>query len=214
MTYIAIIADVIGSRKMEQRSEFQKTLKQVLSEINARYQQYIASDFVVIFGDEFQGLLMKNDRVMDIIFEIQLALAPVQCRFGIGIGTIDTDFSQSNPFEHDGPAYHRARDMVDYMKAHQSKQMQQYAKVRVHGSDDDALINAALSMSSAMQARWTVRQTEIITAFIQSGSHQFATAKSLGITQSSVAKALQSSQYYTFRNALDVIQEAISRKMN
>ena len=55
--YVAIIGDIIDSKKIKNRNEVQQKLKHVLSKINQSYDDIIAANFIISLGDEFQGLL-------------------------------------------------------------------------------------------------------------------------------------------------------------
>ena len=104
--YAVIIGDIVNSRAMDNRGEVQKRFRTVLSDINTKYKAYISAEFKITLGDEFQGLLSDRRNIFRIIMEIEDLMQPVRFRFGIGIGTIDTDINYGDSSEIDGPAYH------------------------------------------------------------------------------------------------------------
>ena len=55
--YCAIIGDMNKSRLLPQRANAQKKFIKAVAAINNEFQQHIAWKFVLISGDEFQGLL-------------------------------------------------------------------------------------------------------------------------------------------------------------
>ena len=61
--YIAIIGDIKGSKKLDNRNEVQKKLTSVLDDINKKYKDDIYSKFTITLGDEFQGLLCYGQTV-------------------------------------------------------------------------------------------------------------------------------------------------------
>ena len=89
--YVAIIGDIIDSKKIKNRNEVQQKLKHVLSKINQSYDDIIAANFIISLGDEFQGLLCQQEKVFEIINDIEMNMFPIKIRFGIGVGKIDTD---------------------------------------------------------------------------------------------------------------------------
>ena len=91
--YIAIIGDIKESRKINDRNNVQNKLKAVLIKINQKYESAISAKFTITLGDEFQGLLCVGENVIDIIEEIRREMSPVQIRFGIGVGEINTDIN-------------------------------------------------------------------------------------------------------------------------
>ena len=86
--YVAIIGDIVDSKKLSNRNSVQQKLKQVLEDINNKFSEDIASKFTITLGDEFQGLLKNRENIMRIVCEIEMAMTPIQIRFGIGIGDI------------------------------------------------------------------------------------------------------------------------------
>ena len=107
--YYAIIGDIIQSKELANRMEIQTKLNSILNEINKRYADEIAANFIITLGDEFQGLLSNPSNLFDIIDTIKFEMYPVRIRFGIGIGSIDTEVNSEMALGADGPAYHYAR---------------------------------------------------------------------------------------------------------
>src|SRR5579863_269032 len=68
--YIAIIADMVGSRSMArpQRRVLQQQFARVIASLNRDYRKTIASKFVITLGDEFQGLLNSAIAIPDLIW--------------------------------------------------------------------------------------------------------------------------------------------------
>ena len=53
---IALISDIIASRKMKEREQIQEILTSILNDINIRFKGAIESNLTITLGDEFQGL--------------------------------------------------------------------------------------------------------------------------------------------------------------
>lgn len=204
--YIAVIGDIKDSRKIVNRKEIQEKFRVVLDELNKKYADDIASNFMITLGDSFQGLLINKQLVFRIIFEIELAMAPVEFRFGIGIGEISTTIQRTNTMEMDGSAYHRARQMIDLIEENEKKYNQSETNMMIRLDDKNEqvahLLNAVLSLGTALKSKWTDRQKEVIYTYIMSDENQYKTAELLGIGQSSVNKALNVTKYYTYKKAM------------
>lgn len=215
-SYTAIIGDVRDSKNLSGRENIQNKFKEVLDKINEDYKCDIASAFSIAMGDELQGLLKSNEHLLAIIFEIELKMSPVEFRFGVGFGDISTDLDSTNSLLNDGPAYHRARQMVEFIETNEKK----YGKADYNilfCSDQsttpiDQLINAALSLATVIKSKWTDRQKEIISSYLANEKNQYQTAESLGIGQSTVSKALSNTHYYSFRQTYDSIQMYINEQ--
>ena len=75
--FTAVIGDIKNSRNLEKRNEVQVQLRNVLEEINEKYEADISAKFLITLGDELQGLLCNAKGVLKIISEIQMRLYPV-----------------------------------------------------------------------------------------------------------------------------------------
>ena len=211
--YVAMIGDIIQSKELENRNECQKRLKTVLNSINKKYEESIASNFMITLGDEFQGLLKNGVDTMSIISEIEIKMHPVEIRFGIGIGRITTEINADIPLGADGPAYYNARRMVESIKSIEKKNRATELNVMIASEENpslDILLNTILSLSAAIKNNWTNRQKEIAYDCIQHGDNQVKAAERLGISQSSVQKSLSNASYYSYKKAMDTISEALA----
>ena len=89
--YLALIADVIDSKIVQERFDLQKQLETTLQKINELFKDSLASAFTLTLGDEFQALLKVDAPIFQIIDTLRSELKPTQLRFGIGLGEIVTD---------------------------------------------------------------------------------------------------------------------------
>lgn len=169
-------------------------------------QNVLASNFMITLGDEFQGLLSYCSGLMPIIDHIERSLFPQKIRFGIGIGEIQTEINRNLPFGMDGPAYHIAREMISLLKESERKTLEPSANIRIGIQGNDGLsflLNTIFSLLTTIKERWTDRQVLIMNTFMHEGAQtQMKTAEHLGISQSSVQKALSASNFYTYQYAL------------
>ncbi len=214
--YVAIIGDIIDSKKMADRKAIQKKFKSVLTDINTKYAEDIAAKFTITLGDEFQGLLENRNNIFQIVSEIEMAMIPVEFRFGVGIGAIDTDINLDNSLEIDGPAYHRARKMIKEIESRESQYTERQSNImicsEIENAEIDELLNSILSVCTALKSKWTERQKEIIYAYLTSDENQYKAADILNIGQPSVNKALRNSRYYTYKSAINTVSSFLGKK--
>ncbi len=211
--YIAVIGDIVDSRKLTDRDAVQQQLKAALTAVNAKYSHAIASDFMITLGDEFQGLLHHGAEVMNLVDELAQAIQPVQLRFGLGVGGVDTAIDRALSVGADGPAYHRARAGVDTIKkADRRKKFATGSVVLTSDNPDcDALVNALLAVCDYQKSKWWQRQREVISAYTQNGHNQKQAAASLAISQSGVSHSLSASGYYAYEQAMRQLNATIER---
>lgn len=213
--YIAIIGDIKNSKTIEDRSKIQEQLKRTLDKINHNYKSDIASKFIITLGDEFQGLLESGKNTLYIIEKIQWDMYPVAIRFGIGIGTVTTDINSDMSIGADGPSYYMARRAIETLKENEQKNKTYLSNIRVE-VDDDAnevadMLNTILSLLTVLKENWTDRQREIILDSLKHQDGQEKTGKRLGIVQSTVQRGLKSGNYYTYKEAINTVNQVLNK---
>ena len=211
--YIAIIGDIKNSKQLHERHAVQEDLLETLETINQTYQSAIASKFMITLGDEFQGLLKSGACAVAIIDQIERALYPIRLRFGIGVGEVSTEISLASTLSADGPAFYCAREMINTLKAleNKNKEGKKNIAIKIQGNEKTAaLLNTLFALLSVVKDNWTARRVEIINAYIKENGTQMDAAKTLGIYQSNVQKALAAANFYTYQDALDTIADILS----
>jgi hypothetical protein len=212
--YLAIIGDIIESKKISNRSEIQEKLVRILEDINERYSEDIESKFMITLGDEFQGLLSQGKNVIEIIERIQIKMYPIQIRFGIGIGKIVTEIISLMPIGADGSAYHNARNMINKLKNFEKQNKATDADIMIssdgNNSDLELLLNTILSLCTSIKEKWTDRQREVAFDCLLNGDNQREVAARLNIGQPSVHKLLSKADYYSYKKAMDVVSQVLT----
>ena len=195
--YLALIADVIDSKMVQERFNLQKQLEKALRKMNELFGDYLASCFTLTLGDEFQALLKVDAPVFQIIDTLRSELSPTQLRFGIGLGEIATAIDPLQSIGADGPAYWNARAAINLVH-----QKNDYGNTQIYfssGNDSkDLLVNALIASGEAIRSGWRGSQEEIlldlIKRFVYSENFsQQDLAQSLDINPSALSKRLKSS---------------------
>lgn len=214
--YVAIIGDIVNSKKIIDRKAVQQKYRKALDNINDDYSEAIAAKFSITLGDEFQGLLKSSKNIIKIVSEIEMAMDPIELRFGIGIGKVSTDIFFESTSEVDGPAYHRARKMIKEIASKESQYTERQSNIMISSNEDnieiDELLNSILSVCTALKSKWTNRQKEIIYAYLSNAENQYKTADSLNIAQSSVNKSLRGARFYSYQSALETVNSFLGEE--
>lgn len=213
MKYIAIIGDIIESKKTEYRKEVQERLFDTLNQINEVYGEEISARFIITLGDEFQGLLHSSGHLLDMIKYIQREMHPVKIRFGIGIGEISTEIIREAAIGADGPAYYAARMAVEELREQERKikkqapdiQVSEYSEKRFEVSE----INTILALIKIIENGWSEKQRYTIWDMERNGGSQEECAKRMGTTQSTVARRLADGNYITYERAKETVEKAL-----
>jgi len=216
--FIAIIGDIKASKEIENRNEIQKKMNKVLEEINKEYKNDISSKFLMTLGDEFQGLLNNGTNIMNIIFEIERQMYPINLRFGIGIGKITTNINKEMAIGADGPGYYKAREAIEFLKSNEKKKKAVISDIWFKVEDNDQIVivmlNTILTLMKAIKDSWTNRQREIIWDMLENQDSQVKVAERLKIQQPTVQKSFSKGKYYTYKNALDIIKKVLKEMKN
>ena len=210
--YVAIIADIIGSKKISAHSSVQKRLEKVLEQINISYRYAIASQFIITLGDEFQRVLHDRSVALKILDRIQKEMYPTLIRFGIGVGTISIRLQADSSLGSDGTAYHLTRALIEDMKALESKKTEAKTNILIGIEGQQCtsiLLNTLFKLIWALQGNWTEHQRQIIATLQKYNDTQTEIAKRLAIVQSSVQKSLASSHFYDYKKATDIISQTL-----
>jgi hypothetical protein len=211
--YIAIIADMKGSKNIKNRDNVQEKLKETLHQINVKYAKDIASKFMITLGDEFQGLLSTGIHTMQILSDIEQRMYPVQLRFGVGIGEITTKINPDMAIGADGPGYYKARAAIQYLKENENRKQIATSDTRFEVVEDNqgtaTMINTILSLLTIIKTSWSDRQREVIWDMLKTQDSQVNVAKRFQIQQPTVQKILASGKYYAYKEALDTIGKAL-----
>ena len=195
--YLALIADVIDSKMVQERFDLQKLLEETLQTMNELFGEFLASNFTLTLGDEFQGLLKVDAPVFQIIDTLRSELTPTQLRFGIGLGEIVTDIDPLQSIGADGPAYWNARAAINLIH-----QKNDYGNTQIYYSSgkekQDFFVNALIASGEAIRSGWRGSQEEILLDLLKrcvysENFSQQDLAQSLGLNPSALSKRLKSS---------------------
>ncbi|RSJ27147.1 SatD family protein [Streptococcus intermedius] len=197
MMYIALIGDIIESKKIQDRAQVQQQLLRLMKELNWQYQDYLISPFTVTTGDEFQALFSPNSYMFQIIDQLSVAFSPYEIRFGIGVGEMVTEINKEQSIGSDGPAYWLAREAINHIH---DKNDYSINHISVFLADEEVTwtVNAMLAACSFIQSKWTEVQYDVLKQLLteniydETFSHK-EIARSLGITPSAFNKRIKAS---------------------
>jgi len=195
--YIALIGDIIESKKIQDRAQVQLQLLRLMKELNWQYQDYLISPFTVTTGDEFQALFSPNSYMFQIIDQLSVAFSPYEIRFGIGVGEMVTEINKEQSIGSDGPAYWLAREAINHIH---DKNDYGINHISVFLADEEVTwtVNAMLAACSFIQSKWTEVQYDVLKQLLteniydETFSHK-EIARLLGITPSAFNKRIKAS---------------------
>ncbi|RPH93279.1 MAG: hypothetical protein EHM72_16475 [Calditrichaeota bacterium] len=149
MRYIAIIADIIKSKEIDHRNQFQSELAVTLQKINTTSSSII-SPYTITLGDEFQAVYRDGEWLLRDLLTILIKVFPIQMRFAIGYGGITTDINREKSIGMDGPAFYEAREGLTLLKKLNHSVIQFYGDPFPHKE----LANKSLQLAFSLMSDW------------------------------------------------------------
>ena len=196
---VALIGDLVGSRRSTSRTEVQQHLVAALAIANGTTSAI--QPLAPTIGDEFQGVYAEVGSALRASLVVRLALpADVDCRCGIGVGTLEIVGTSEYGHTQDGPAWWAARDAIVEAKRRESgqhKQLRSWFAVSDHvgpdtggGERDADLVNGFLLCRDELVSRLDARQRRLVLGVLR-GTSQKELAASEGISPSAVSQSLR-----------------------
>lgn len=195
---IAVIADIIGSRRLADRAEAQRALDAAIASVEA-LMPLSTEPLRPTVGDELQGVYSRLNAALVSVLLVQLALPDgVECRFGLGIGPVDAFDSASGRLQ-DGPGWWAARAAIDTVHAKQQRAAPSARTWVVASPGEDAEVHT----SAALANSYLLARDQLVTGMSERarrltlgrclGRTQRELARDEGITQPAVSQALAGS---------------------
>ena len=205
MKYLVLIGDIVASRALPARAQFQRRMKSVLQAVNGR-RKTLASPFTLTLGDEFQAVYRDAGTAFADVFAVLAEIAPVQARFALAVGEIVTPINPVQSIGMDGPAFHRARALLEQLKTGR----------RLLGVDGGTnawtLPSAALAVLSGQMEGWRSNRLKLF-ARLLAGEPTGELAKRTGITPRAVNKNIRAADLDEWIRILDEVTRLLNEEL-
>lgn len=199
MPLIALIGDLVESRKRRDRRRLQKDVRDRLDELGTTLS--LAQPLEMAVGDEFQGVFRDLAEATRATLLIRLDLlihARIDARFGLGEGEVTVFDPRRTPVSQDGSAWWAARAGIERAKTLSAASRTSglrtclgYGRSEADESSTPA-IDAFLFCRDELVTRMNHRQQRLLLG-VMLGRSQDWLAEDEGITQSAVSQALHRS---------------------
>jgi hypothetical protein len=150
MNVVCLIADLVRSRDIEDRRNFQNELKRQLDELNATSSKHLLSPYTITLGDEFQAVYKDFMPVFTDISQIIWVVYPTRIRFSLSLDILSTDINPNESLGMDGPAFYSARAQLNELKSYEKT----IIAVSTKENKNARLINKGLVMFSNEYETW------------------------------------------------------------
>ena len=188
-SHYVILADIIGSRDIEDRRVFRESLTNALDTVNDQFASAMGVPFEPIKGiDEFGGVLTDLAPIYELVQVVLHAIHPVEARIVVATGGIDVGHFDAGIGSLDGPAFHRADELLTTLSDEDL-----YFGMDT-GQPADALVATTVNLLMMILRDRTSRQIEVVEAYEAHGT-QTAAAADLDVPQQSISQTLQRAEY-------------------
>lgn len=194
---VAVIADIVGSRKLDDRTAAQGILDETIARVETDL-PLATQPLTPTVGDEQQGVYSTIEDAVTALLMIQLALPDgLSFRFGVGVGEIRAVDSAHGALT-DGPGWWAARAAIETVHAREGRAVPRTRTwiVGAPGQDEVmptviATINAYLLVRDELVGAMSGRERRLTYGRLV-GRSQSELAEQENITQPSVSKSLRS----------------------
>lgn len=191
MLMAALLGDLVGSRRSDDRVDLHARVQRTLAEANARLSPVVPLRLTV--GDEYQGGFATVGEAVRATLRLRLALA-ADVRHGIGWG--GAELLQDEPRVEDGPAWWVARDAIVAVEEEAVRpatrwRRTSYRRAEGAGGPDPATLEAMLILRDRAVADLDDRGLHLLRGLLD-GRTQRDLAADLGISASAVSQRVRS----------------------
>jgi hypothetical protein len=199
-----LLGDVISSKKLPNRENFQNKLINGCNIVNRKYKPDIYSYMNIIKGSDEIGVVLKDiSKFYSIINEISQIIGPNLMRFVLVKGQIDTGLDQREISRMDGPAFHRASNLMNQLKDEKL-----IFKMDTGDQIFDKLVINNINLIYLIEKKWSSKKASIINEYEKTGD-QRRVAEKYSVKQQDVSYHLNSSNYGEIRNIKTDLESVI-----
>jgi hypothetical protein len=164
MKVVAVIGDVVASRGIAARAQFQRKLGKILR-ARTKAATGLASPYTLTLGDEFQAVYRSADSLWVDLIELLAAIHPVRARLAIGVGELSTRINPEQALGMDGPAFHHARAAMTALKENGGRLL-----LRADAEEPWHLANHSLTLIAHYLDGWAATRLRVLAALLRGES--------------------------------------------
>ena len=197
---LVILGDVVKSRDITDRDAFSEQIRTACRRANQAADNRVVAPFEVLIGvDEIGGVLSDMTKIYQVIDALRRGVYPERLRLAASYDTVDV--SGSTVSEFDGPAFHKADDVLNRIERDRLN-----FDFSSDATDEIRVISSEIHLIQVLKHRWTDHQREVIAEYERSGS-QSEVANTFGMSQPAVSQVLNRARYRDIAHAEQRITE-------
>ena len=204
--YAALTCDIVGSRQVE---EFRRKRDQKLRRVSRLHIQrkWILSEYAITAWDEFEAILAQPKNIPSVIVDLRSHFYPFELWIGIGIGTVTEPYKKPVNVFAGGPAFERAREAIERLKAKQTK-LPALTSFVTGNETLDLIANTVYDLQDTLLESISRRQWETINVQTET-NNQHLTAKKLQVNKSTVSRNLRRGFWWQIQQTQEAMEQVI-----
>jgi hypothetical protein len=203
---IALVGDVVASRRIDDRSDFNAALARTIDWLNQRNSNLL-SPYTITLGDEIQAVYAGANGLFKDASAFLAAVYPHRMRFSYGVGKLVTPINPEQAIGMDGPAFYHARDGMDALKK------EEYLfHIVGDGLHRPALLNHALRLIAHNARKWNQTRWQTL-ALLYAGMSVQEIAEYTDLTVQSIYKTIRAGALHEIIALLDQIEASINDRL-
>lgn len=203
-----IVGDLVGSRKVSDRAELSLAVRRAIEQTDHAFTDAFHAPAELTRGvDEISAVLYDPSLSYRICTYLNEQLHPYEFRFAVVRGLIDVNVSSRDASSMDGPAFHRAADLVE--RARKENRAILFDLSLQRPALEEAL-NKVANLCHLLRKSWTDPQREVVTLYRRLG-RQDLVADSLGLTQQAISRLLSRAHWTEIEDAETWIDTVLER---
>jgi len=203
--FCVMTVDLKGSKKLRNRAFIQRKVLELIDDLNQKFEKDLQADFVMVLGDEFQGVLACPEKAYQ-VFKCVKSYLEVEFYCGVGVGNISTDLRKKTT-EMDGSAFHRSREALEHAKKEKAEIV-----IKSHNKEKDKLLNAMINLILHIRKKWTERQSQII-GYLESHMNvtQTEVAKHFSTSKQAISKIVKTTGWRKIHESEKIVDEFLGK---
>lgn len=229
--YGVINMDVVGSRKIKDREQFQNRLDNYISLVYKKYLAILPASISITLGDEWQLITDAPHECYNLVHQFQQLLWPegAELYAGIGIGDLSTSINDDIR-KMDGTSFHMAREALYVAKRKPGKKsgysgskhnrvffksdknaVRSYEPVsdgslQAPGIDD--IINTIIDNNEVHKSKMTKKQKDTYINYVKYGSYREMVrtqTEGTGGSIAAISQKLNTAEYFTIQHNHEIV---------
>lgn len=205
-THVVVMGDLVGSEDSESVPTTHADFNAAIALANKTLKPAILSPLTITLGDEFQGVVTSLRTGLQIIDAVRWSLIAkhIDCRFVLGLVTLETPLNRKMAWNMMGPGLSRARETLS-----EKNDPNLYRFSFPNRRMAEGLLDAIGLALTSIERGWTDPQRAVILSTLKDDHETGQIAHDRGVTSRSIYKIREAGDFGLYTKLRAAVQTAI-----